>query len=138
MTVVTTLLGTGGGIGGLALWYVKDRRKSQAESAVAVRTVESSVDLRDQDAHDARLLYVQRQVDMERAFHQQQLADRDAEIIRQREELTRRDERIASLRDQVSQLEKQLADVHQQLDSVRAQLSDLADHVDPDETLRKG
>lgn len=116
------------GLGGLISWAVKDRRKSNAESAVAERTVGSLVGLKDTDADTARQVYMQRQMDIERTFHLQQIADRDAEIERQRAELKSRDVRITSLLDQVASLERQLAEVTRQLTSVRTQLNELAEH----------
>jgi hypothetical protein len=54
---------------GLVTWYISDRRKSAAETTVAEATVQSDIDKRDIDAREARLLYVEKQMDMERAFH---------------------------------------------------------------------
>lgn len=117
------------GAPGLVAWFVRDRRKDRAATVVAEQTVESEVELKETGALEARLVYVQREMDLERGFHRQQIADRDGEIERQRAELARRDERIASLLDQVAHLEQQLADVTRQLTSVRTQLNELAEHA---------
>jgi archaellum component FlaC len=110
----------------LVIWFLGDRRKSKAETTVAEATVQSEIDKADLDARDARLLYVQRQVDLERSFHQQQIADRDAEIERQRTELGGRDARIAALLAQVEELQTQVERVTGLLNDVRSQLTELA------------
>lgn len=115
-----------GALIGLITWYVRDRRKSLAEAELIEHTSNSDIDLHDTGARDARLIYVQRQVDMERAFHVQQIADRDAEIARQRAELAHRDERITSLLAQVDRLEAELAEMTRQMTSIRSQLNDMA------------
>jgi uncharacterized coiled-coil protein SlyX len=107
-------------------WYVVDRRKSEVETKLAEDTMQSDIDLRDTGARDARLLYVQRQVDMERSFHTQQIADRDAEIARQRAELAHRDDIIANLLHEVDRLEMQLAQMSREMSEVRSQLNDLS------------
>jgi uncharacterized protein HemX len=116
------------GLPGLLVYFVQDRRKNLAAAAVAERTVDSEVELKETGAEEARLVYVQREMDLERQFHREQLADRDKEIDRQRAELARRDDRIASLLQQVAHLEGQLAEVTRQLTSVRNQLNELAEH----------
>lgn len=126
LSVLGPLAGLSAAVVALVTWYFSDRRKSKAEIEVAEATVQSQIEKKDVDAQDARLLYVQRQVDMERSFHQQQIADRDAEIARQRAELERRDQRITALLTQVDALEKQLADVTRQMTRVRSQLDELA------------
>jgi septal ring factor EnvC (AmiA/AmiB activator) len=120
-----------GAVLGLIRWYVRDRRKSEAEAELIEHTLDSDADLHDTGARDARLVYVQRQVDMERAFHVQQIADRDAEILRQRTELAHRDQQITSLLRQVRELERQLGEMTRQLTSVRSQLVQLAVHDNP-------
>jgi septal ring factor EnvC (AmiA/AmiB activator) len=123
---VGPLMAGAGAVGALVRWYVVDRRKSQAEARLTEETTGAEVDVHDTGARDARLLYVQRQVDMERAFHVQQITDRDAEIARQRAELNRRDEVIATLLRDVDRLEGQLARVTRDLNNVRAQLNDIS------------
>lgn len=116
------------GIPGGIVWYVRDRRKSRAEAAVAERTVGAQVDQADTGAADARLAYVQRQMDLERDFHAHQVADRDAEIHRQRAELAHRDQVIAELREEVADLQRRLAELTVQLSSVHHRLGELAEH----------
>lgn len=123
------------GLPGLVVYFVKDRRKNLATTAVLERTVEPEVDLKETGAAEARLVYVQKEMDLERAFHQRQISDRDAEIERQRAELERRDERIAHLLEQVGRLEQQMAAMAQEVTSVRAQLTQLRDHT-PEEKTR--
>jgi septal ring factor EnvC (AmiA/AmiB activator) len=116
--------------GGFLTWWLRDRKKDRAAASVAEQTVPADVAVRETGAAEARLVYVQREMDAERHFHQQQLADRDAEIERQRKELSYRDRLIRELRDKVADLETQLEAVTQQLTSVRNQLNELADHDD--------
>lgn len=124
ITEALVALGIPGGI----VWYFRDRPKSQAEADVAERTTESQVELADTGAAEARLAYVQRQMDMERNFHSQQVADRDAEIARQRGELEHRDQVIAELRSEIDDLQERLTEALDQLSSVRDRVAELADH----------
>lgn len=110
--------------GGLA-WYIRDRRKSRAESAIAERTVDATVDVQDTSAADARLAYVQRQMDLERNFHRQQLTDRDAEIVFQRVELSRRAEVIRDYRAEADTLQQRVAALTDQLSGLRDRLNEL-------------
>lgn len=126
-TVSAVVVGLGGP--GLIAWFIRDRRKENAATTVAEQTVESEVEIKETGALEARLIYVQREMDLERGFHQQQLADRDAEIERQRAELVRRDERIARLLEQVGHLEGRLADMTREVTSMRDQLTELRDHT---------
>jgi septal ring factor EnvC (AmiA/AmiB activator) len=116
--------------GGFLTWWLRDRKKDRAAASVAEQTVPADVAVRETGAAEARLVYVQREMDAERQFHRSQLADRDAEIERQRKELSYRDRLIRELRDKVADLETQLEAVTQQLTSVRNQLNELADHDD--------
>lgn len=122
--------------GGLA-WYVRDRRKSRAESAVAERTVDATVDVQDTGAADARLAYVQRQMDLERNFHRQQLTDRDAEIVFQRVELSRRAEVIRDYRQEADTLQQRLCALTDQLSGVRDRLNELT-HRDAERAADMG
>lgn len=112
-------------IGFSIVWWVRDRRKDRAAAEVAERTIPADVAVKEAGADEARLLYVQREMDLERAFHRSQLVDRDAEIDRQRSELHHRDQTIARLRDQVEELQRRLNDALRELNSVRDQLEEL-------------
>jgi len=122
--------------GGLA-WYIRDRRKSRAESAIAERTVDATVDVQDTSAADARLAYVQRQMDLERNFHRQQLTDRDAEIVFQRVELSRRAEVIRDYRQEADTLQQRLCALTDQLSGVRDRLNELT-HRDAERAADMG
>lgn len=122
--------------GGLA-WYIRDRRKSRAESAIAERTVDATVDVQDTGAADARLAYVQRQMDLERNFHRQQLTDRDAEIVFQRVELSRRAEVIRDYRQEADTLQQRLYTLTDQLSGVRDRLNELT-HRDAERAADMG
>lgn len=119
--------------GAAVLWWVRDRRKDRAAATVAERTVDPEVELKETGAAEARLVYVQREMDLERAFHREQIAERDRAIEWRDAELARRDDMIARLVAQVTDLENQLAGVSQQLTAVRSQLNELADHHSPEE-----
>lgn len=114
-------------LGACILWWVRDRRKDAAAAEVAERTVPADIAVKEAGADEARLVYVQREMDLERAFHQRQLADRDAEIERQRAELIHRDHIIGRLRDQVEELQRRLNDALRELNSVRDQLEELVE-----------
>jgi chromosome segregation ATPase len=118
-------------LGAGAAWWVRDRRKDAAAAEVAERTVPADVAVKEAGADEARLVYVQREMDVERSFHRQQLADRDAEIARQRAELGHRDQIIARLRDQIEELQARLDGATRQLNSVRDQLDELVEHHPP-------
>jgi hypothetical protein len=126
VTLIGSMVGLASALVGLLIWFLRDRRKSRAEAEVAEATIRASIEKRDSDAHDARLMYVLKQVDAERAFHTQQIADRDVEIARQRTELERRDELVAHLRAQIESLEQRLTEAVKQMSQVREQLNQLA------------
>lgn len=111
--------------GGAVGWWVRDRRKDRAAADVAERTMPAEVALKDVSADEARLVYVQREMDTERQFHRQQLSDRDVEIARQRGELAHRDQLIANLRVEAEDLRDRLAEATRQLASVLARLDEL-------------
>lgn len=115
--------------GGAAMvWWIRDRRKDRAAADVAERTVPAEVALKDVGADEARLVYVQREMDAERQFHRNQIADRDAEIARQRAELEHRDELIAQLRAEAEQLRDQLAHAGRQIASLLERIEQLGQH----------
>lgn len=128
-TVSAIVVGLGGP--GLLAYFVQDRRKNRAASTVAERTVEPEVDLKETGAAEARLVYVQREMDLERQFHGRQIADRDAEIARQRAELDHRDALITELRAEAEQLRDQLAHAGSQIASLLERIEQLARHDRP-------
>ena len=112
----------------LVLYFFVDRRKNKAASAVAERTVEPEVELKEISAAETRLIYVQREMDMEREFTRRQIADRDSEILRQRTELDHRDALIAELRAEAVQLRDQLAHAGSQIASLLERIEQLGRH----------
>lgn len=124
------------GVPGLVMYFVKDRRREMAATTVAERTIEPDVELKETGAAEARLVYVQREMDLERQFHQQQLSDREVVIGRQRSEIAyrdqvieHRDQIIAELRGEIEELQRRLTAVRDRL----TELTDSADHVIPEE-----
>lgn len=122
---------------GLVVYFVKDRRRELAATTVAERTIEPDVEMKETGAAEARLVYVQREMDLERQFHQQQLTDRDAVIQRQRSEITyrdqvieHRDQIIAELRGEIEELQRRLTAVRDRL----TELTDTADHTIAEES----
>jgi len=113
---------------GLLLYFVQDRRKNRAASTVAERTVEPEVGLKETGAAEARLVYIQREMDAERQFHRNQIDDRDAEILRQRAELDHRDTLIAELRAEAVELRDQLAHAGSQIASLLERIEQLGRH----------
>lgn len=118
-------------LGLLTIWWLRDRRKDAAAAEIAEQTVPAEVGLKETGALEARLVYVQREMDLERVFHRTQLADRDTEIARQRAELDHRDQIIARCRTQIEDLQTRLDGATRQLNSVRDQLEELAGLTPP-------
>lgn len=114
--------------GAAVVWVVRDRRKDRAASDIAEQTVPAEVDLKETGAAEARLVYIQREMDAERQFHHNQLADRDAEIARQRGELEHRDALIAELRAEAERLRDQLAHAGSQIASLLERIEQLSRH----------
>lgn len=112
----------------LLLYFVVDRRKNKAASTVAERTVEPEVGLKETGAAEARLVYIEREMNAERQFHRNQIDDRDAEILRQRAELDHRDTLIAELRAEAVQLRDQLAHAGSQIASLLERIEQLGRH----------
>lgn len=124
-TISTVLVGLG--LPSLIAYFIKDRRRNRAASEVAERTVGPEVDLKETGAADARLVYVQREMDLERQFTRQQIADRDAEIARQRDELSLRDQLIAHRDQIIAELRSEIEELQTRLTAVRDRLSELTD-----------
>lgn len=106
------------GIPGGVVWWVRDRRKSKAETAVAERTVEPQVEKADIGAAEARMAFLQQAMDRERAFRVEQIADRDAEIARQRAEIEFKDQVIEELRTELAELQRRLTATQRRLDQL--------------------
>jgi septal ring factor EnvC (AmiA/AmiB activator) len=130
-------------LGGLALpggvlWWWRDRRKAEAATEVAERTVDADVVVKDAGAWQARLAYVSDAFDHERqslthqiAYRDREIALRDQIIERLRADLAHQDEVIDLMRQQVDALEEQLTTASQQLSAVRTQLEHLAGDQNP-------
>lgn len=101
---------------GLGSWYVKDRRKSRAETAVAERTVQAQVATHDVGALQATVAYVQEAFRVERESKDRQINDLSHEVqelTHEVETLRRRTqddaERIAALRGEIQELREQVS-----------------------------
>lgn len=123
--------------GSLLLYFVSRRRKDRAAAAVAERTVNSEVELRDIAADDARLVSAAKAWETRAAGLTQSIQDRDQAIEWQRGELRRRDELlehrdqvIADLRQQLDQAETQLAGMTRQLAEMTRQFAACRDRLD--------
>lgn len=132
-------------LGGIVLWWLRDRRKDRAAAEVAERTVDADVTLKDLGAEDARLVYLAKTWDTERAGLQRAIGDRDGVIEWQRAELERRDAMVAhrdmvieSLRRQLDEMEGRIADLSRQLVAARHQLDEFDQRSDKPSTHQGG
>ena len=101
---------------GLGTWYVKDRRKSRAETAVAERTVRAQVATQDVGALQATVAYVQEAFRVERESKDREITKLNREVEEltgEVERLTRRTqddaERISSMRSEIQELREQVS-----------------------------
>lgn len=113
------------GVPGLFLWYVRDRRKSNAESSVAERTVAADVKVKDVGALEAHIAYVERAFEVERVSKDRRIADQDRqidslieELLAVRARLAEREEQIISLRDEVRELTRRVAQLATRTDQL--------------------
>lgn len=120
---------------GLGTWYVKDRRKSRAETAVAERTVRAQVATQDVGALQATVAYVQEAFRVERESKDRQINDLTHEVHEltgEVETLRRRAqddaERIAALRGEIQELREQV--------SLLTALTHRLSNEKPDEEIR--
>lgn len=124
----------------VVLYFLKERRKAEAESDVAERTVESQVQKADVSAIEAHMIAVERAVTMERDSNarereskDRQLAAMQAEVIRIESTCNARvqsletavalkDGQILGLQDEVAHLTIRLQEVTAELQQLRALL----------------
>lgn len=124
-SIIDALIGFAAPVGGVAGWYLRDRRKSRAEAEVAERTVGFDVELKDAAARDRRLSYVEHTFGLERESLNRQIVDLRAENTTLRTELTSREELVERLRAQASHMEQQLSILTQQTHHLQEQLETL-------------
>lgn len=124
-TISAALVGLG--VPGLLVYFVQDRKKSQAAGLIAERTIDAAVVVQDVGAQEARLVYAVKAFDAERESLHRQLADRDTEIDRQRTELTHRDEQLAHRDQVIAELRAEIEALQERLTAVRDRLSELTD-----------
>ncbi len=101
---------------GLGTWYVKDRRKSRAETVVAERTVRAQVATQDVGALQATVAYVQEAFRVERESKDREitkLTHEVEELTGEVERLTRRTQDdakcIATMREEIQELREQVS-----------------------------
>lgn len=86
------------------VWYVRDRRKSRAESEVAERTVPAKVRIEDATGLSAHIAAVEGAFMVERLSKDRHIAEQDKRIERLEATVSDRDEQIAVLRAEVAEL----------------------------------
>lgn len=97
------------GVPGAVIWYVRDRRKSRAESEVAERTVGADVRIRDVASLEAHITFVERAFGVERESKDRQITDLGLQVQQLRSVVHDRDEQIGMLRDEVAELKTQVS-----------------------------
>jgi septal ring factor EnvC (AmiA/AmiB activator) len=96
------------GVPGAVIWYVRDRRKSRAESEVAERTVGADVRIRDVASLEAHITFVERAFGVERTSKDRQISSLEQEVRQLSERVRDRDAQIAGLLDAVAELKQQV------------------------------
>lgn len=124
-TVIEALFGCAAPVAGFVGWYLRDRRKSRAESEVAERTVDADVELKDVAVQETHLAYVERTFTLERESLLRQVSSLTAENAGLRADLATRDELVQHLRAKVAEMQDQLAHLSRQTVDLRAQLDAL-------------
>lgn len=112
-------------VGGIALWWLRERRKDRAASEVAERTVGADVAVKDVGAAEARLVFAERAFDSERASYDRRIAELETENARLRTDVEHRDEVITRLRAQAAELEERLGQMTRQLTAMRKEMDEL-------------
>jgi hypothetical protein len=97
------------GVPGAVIWFIRDRRKSRAESEVAERTVGADVRIRDVASLEAHITFVERAFGVERESKDRQIGSLDEQVRQLRAVVHDRDEQIAGLRDEVAELKMQVS-----------------------------
>lgn len=97
------------GVPGAVIWYVRDRRKSRAESEVAERTVGADVRIRDVASLEAHITFVERAFGVERESKDRQIGNLETQVQQLTAKVHDRDEQIAVLRDEVGELKMQVS-----------------------------
>ena len=93
----------------LVTFYVRDRRKTRAQAAVAERTVEADVTLKDTGALGASVAFVQEAFRVERESKDREIQRLTSKVAALEENEARKDVLIAELREQVADLTTRLA-----------------------------
>lgn len=99
----------------VVVYFLKERRKNEAESSVAERTVDASVVTADAGALEAHVLAIERAFGVERTSKDRQIKALENEVrdVERRcterttyleQELARKDETIAALRQEIATL----------------------------------
>jgi septal ring factor EnvC (AmiA/AmiB activator) len=112
-------------VGGIALWWLRDRRKDRAASDVAEQTVADDVTVSNVGSAEARLVFAQRAFDAERLSYERRIAEGEAERAQLRTDVGHRDEVIARLRAQAEEMAQRLAEMTRQMRAMRAEIDEL-------------
>lgn len=123
-TVVLATL-TAFGLPGVLIWFLRDRRRGNAEATLAEDTVPAEVAIKGVAALEAHLVLVEKAFDAERASKDRQLADQQHQIEQLRADLEHRNAVILELRGEI-------ADLQQRLTAVSDRLTELTDTTIPD------
>lgn len=125
-TIVLATL-TAFGLPGVVIWFLRDRRRGQAEATVAEETVSADVEIKGIAALEAHLVLVEKAFNAERASKDRQLADQQRQIEQLAADLEHRNAVILELRGEI-------ADLQQRLTAVSDRLTELTDTTDRQET----
>ena len=126
--MIEVLLG-GGWVGGLIMWFLRDRRKGNAETAVAERTVTAQVRKVDTSSLEAHVALMAQAFEEERESKDRQIGELKTELGEVKAKIAERDATIAERDATITELRSDLSAVHGRLDEVlrRVNLMDGAD-----------
>lgn len=91
------VVGQAVGLPALILFYIRDRKKTQAEAALAEGTVKSQIDLSSISAVEAHVGLIQKAFDAERESKDRVIADLEEKLHTAQEEVERQKAKLESM-----------------------------------------
>lgn len=104
------------GLPGLLAWYIKDRRKTQAEAKVVEGTVSATIRAGEVGSLQAHIAYVEEAFRVERDSKDRQIHYLSEQVNGLRSEVAEKDEQIDELKGRVASLGETVADLTNRLD----------------------
>lgn len=106
------------GLPGLVVWYVRDRKRTQAAAAVAMGSVRPEISKNEISAFDIHVAYVERAFATERDSLERQIGRLQSQVTELQLEGEKKDELIEELRMQVGVMKRQIEDMGTQLSRI--------------------